>query len=87
MEKSSNITINEYNSIILLNKTFISVIGYYLLFVMAISIIFNSLLLFLFVRNVELRNVFNKVTMVISIMNLIGTSSLPLNIHSIFKQE
>ena len=82
MEKSSNITINEYNSIILLNKTFISVIGYYLLFVMAISIIFNSLLLFLFVRNVELRNVFNKVTMVISIMNLIGTSSLPLNIHS-----
>ena len=70
-----------------LNFNFLNGIGIYLIFIFFLSFTFNTILIRIFLRNKKLRNQFNIYILAISFTNLIGSTVLPLIIHSSFSHR
>ena len=75
---------NNYNEQSPLDQNLLLILGHYLLIVFIISLAFNSALIWLFIKNKDLRTLFNFFIVAISINNLVGSTVLPLVIHSCF---
>ena len=75
---------NNYNELSPLSPSLLLIIGHYLLIVFMISLAFNSALIWLFIKNKDLRTFINIFIASISINNLVGSTVLPLVIHSCF---
>ncbi len=70
-----------------LNSLYTNLFGVYLIIIFLLCIILNSILLFVFYRNKELRIPFNILIMVITFLNLLSTIQFPFVIHSSFSHK
>jgi hypothetical protein len=70
-----------------LNSLYTNLFGIYLIIIFLLCIILNSILLFVFYRNKELRIPFNILIMVITFLNLLSTIQFPFVIHSNFSHK
>ena len=65
----------------------LNIIGVYLCLTLFICLLFNTILLIIFIRFKELRNKFNIFTMGITTLNIIGSIEIPFVIYSSFKAK
>jgi hypothetical protein len=70
-----------------LNSLYTNLFGVYLIIIFLLCIILNSILLFVFYRNKELRIPFNMLIMFITSLNLLSTIQFPFVIHSSFSHR
>ena len=62
----------------------LSIIGWYLLVLFVLCIIFNTSLLVILIRNKELRITINIFVFLTTVFNLFGSIQLPLSVYSAF---
>lgn len=77
----------DLNPISPLDPFTLNLIGIYLTVIMTLCVAFNSLLLVLFIRFKDMRNIFNIFIIAVSALNLVGSFAFPFAIHSSFKQR
>jgi hypothetical protein len=65
----------------------LNIIGFYLCLTLFICLLFNTILLIIFIRFKELRNKFNIFIMGITTLNVIGSIEIPFVIYSSFKAK
>lgn len=65
----------------------LNIIGVYLCLTLFICLLFNTILLIIFIRFKELRNKFNIFIMGITTLNVIGSIEIPFVIYSSFKAK
>ncbi len=80
-EKSVELELNDMSP---LNRSTLNLITIYLILVFIMCVFFNLMLLRLFIKYKDLRNVFNIFIIAVSCLNLIGSVVFPFTIHSSF---
>ena len=65
----------------------LNIIGFYLCLTLFICLLFNTILLIIFIRFKELRNKFNIFIMGITTLNVLGSIEIPFVIYSSFKAK
>ena len=70
-----------------LNASTLKLIGIYLVLVFILCFSFNFMILRLFLKNKDLRNVFNVFIIAVSSLNLVGSIVFPFTIHSSFNNK
>lgn len=65
----------------------LNLIGMYLLAIMLLCVFFNLLLLVIFIRFKDLRNIFNLFIIAVTALNLFGSFAFPFTIHSSFNHR
>ena len=78
---------NDLNPNSPLNSFTLNLICVYLTIMMILCIVFNSLLLIIFIRYKDIRNIFNVFIIAVSSLNLFGSLVFPFAIHSSFHQK
>ena len=86
-QNESFVFFNELNPVSPIDSVTLRVIGVYLTLIMVLCIIFNSLLLVMFFRFKDIRNIFNVFIIAVSTLNLLGSFAFPFAIHSSFNQK